>query len=71
MRWSRINADLRDIDVVFVGAPDPMTPTGAKGMGELAITGIGAAIANAVYHATGRRVRPLPILLEDVLEQEA
>jgi xanthine dehydrogenase YagR molybdenum-binding subunit len=62
-----VNADVPDIDVVFVGAPDPMMATGTKGIGELAITGMGAAIANAVYHATGRRVRSLPISLEDVL----
>jgi CO/xanthine dehydrogenase Mo-binding subunit len=62
-----VNADVPDIDVVFVGGPDPLTPTGTKGIGELAITGIGAAIANAVYHATGHRVRSLPISLEDVL----
>src|SRR5262249_13648774 len=55
-----VNADVPDIDVLFVGAPDPMTATGAKGIGELAITGTAAAIANAVYHASGRRVRSLP-----------
>ena len=48
-----------------------MTQTGTKGIGELAITGIGAAIANAVYHATARRVRSLPISLEDLLLNHA
>jgi CO/xanthine dehydrogenase Mo-binding subunit len=47
------NADVRDVDVLFVGQPDPMTPLGTKGVGELAIVGMAAAIANAVYHATG------------------
>jgi xanthine dehydrogenase YagR molybdenum-binding subunit len=45
-----------------------MTATGAKGIGELALTGVVAAIGNAVYHATGRRVRSLPITIEKVLE---
>jgi len=62
-----VNADVPDIDVVFVGAADPLTATGAKGIGELAITGTAAAIANAVYHATGHRVRSLPISLEKML----
>jgi CO/xanthine dehydrogenase Mo-binding subunit len=62
-----VNADVPDIDVLFVGGPDPMTATGTKGIGELAITGTGAAIANAVYHATGCRVRSLPISMEKVL----
>ena len=61
------NADVPDIDVLFVGQPDPMTPVGAKGIGELAIIGIGAAVANAVYHATGHRIRSLPISLEKVM----
>jgi xanthine dehydrogenase YagR molybdenum-binding subunit len=61
------NADVRDVDVLFVGEPDPMTPLGTKGIGELAITGLPAAIANAVYHATGTRVRSLPISIEKVL----
>ena len=55
------HADVPDIDVHFVDRPDPQTPLGAKGIGELGIVGVAAAIANAVYHATGRRVRDLPI----------
>ncbi|MCM3901913.1 MAG: xanthine dehydrogenase family protein molybdopterin-binding subunit [Pyrinomonadaceae bacterium] len=62
-----VNADVRDVDVLFVGQPDAMTPLGTKGIGELAITGMAAAIANAVYHATGTRVRSLPISIEKVL----
>jgi xanthine dehydrogenase YagR molybdenum-binding subunit len=64
-----VNADVRDVDVLFVGQPDSMTPLGTKGIGELALTGIAAAIANAVYHATGTRVRSLPISIEKVLGQ--
>jgi xanthine dehydrogenase YagR molybdenum-binding subunit len=60
-----------EIEVEFVGGPDPLTATGTKGIGELAIPGIAAAIANAVYHATGRRVRSLPISFEDVLLNHA
>jgi xanthine dehydrogenase YagR molybdenum-binding subunit len=64
-----VNADVRDVDVLFVGEPDSMTPLGTKGVGELAITGMAAAIANAVYHATGARIRSLPISIEKVLGQ--
>jgi CO/xanthine dehydrogenase Mo-binding subunit len=66
-----VNADVRDVDVLFVGQPDSMTPLGTKGVGELAITGMAAAIANAVYHATGMRVRSLPISIEKVLAHES
>ena len=62
-----VNADVRDVDVLFVGQPDAMTPLGTKGIRELAITGMTAAIANAVYHATGTRFRSLPISIEKVL----
>ena len=66
-----VNADVRDVDVLFVGQPDSMTPLGTKGVGELAITGMAAAIANAVYHATGTRVCSLPISIEKVLGHES
>ncbi|WP_171167903.1 xanthine dehydrogenase family protein molybdopterin-binding subunit [Streptomyces sp. I05A-00742] len=62
-----VNADIPHLDVHFVGGPDPTTPNGTKGCGELGISGTPAAIANAVFHATGVRVRKLPITLEDVL----
>jgi xanthine dehydrogenase YagR molybdenum-binding subunit len=62
-----VNADIPDIDVVFVGAPDPLTPLGAKGVGEIGLVGIAAAVANAVYHATGRRIRSIPITLDRLL----
>jgi CO/xanthine dehydrogenase Mo-binding subunit len=55
------------MDVIFVGEPDPLTPIGTKGVGEIGLVGIAAAIANAVFHATGRRVRSLPIGLEQIL----
>jgi hypothetical protein len=58
-------------DVLFVGEPDSMTPLGTKGIGELAITGMSAAIANAVFHATGTRIRSLPISIENVLGHES
>jgi CO/xanthine dehydrogenase Mo-binding subunit len=62
-----VNADVPDIDVSFVGGPDPMTAVGAKGIGELAIIGVAAAIANAIFHATGKRIRSLPVTVEKVL----
>jgi CO/xanthine dehydrogenase Mo-binding subunit len=64
------NADVPNIDVLFVGEPDPMTAIGTKGIGELALIGMAPAIANAVYHATGTRIRSLPISLEKVLGLE-
>jgi xanthine dehydrogenase YagR molybdenum-binding subunit len=62
-----VNADVPDIDVLFVGEPDPINPIGVKGIGEVAIVGVAPAIANAVYHATGRRIRSLPITAEQLL----
>ncbi len=63
-----VNADILDLDVHFVGEPDyAFNPMGARGMGEIGITGIAAAVANAVYHATGKRVRDLPITLDKLL----
>jgi xanthine dehydrogenase YagR molybdenum-binding subunit len=57
-----VNADIRDIDVAFVEEDDRIfNPTGARGIGEIGITGVPAAIANAVHHATGKRFRSLPI----------
>jgi CO/xanthine dehydrogenase Mo-binding subunit len=61
------NADVPDLDVVFTGTPDTVRPIGIKGIGEIAIVGVSAAIANAVYHATGRRIRSLPITIEQLL----
>jgi CO/xanthine dehydrogenase Mo-binding subunit len=62
-----VNADVPDIDVVFVGEPDRFSPIGAKGLGEIGTVGVSAAIANAVYHASGRRIRSLPITLDKLL----
>src|SRR4029077_14594444 len=57
-----VNADVHDIDVIFVDEPDALVnPLGIKGVGEIGIVGVAAATANAVYHATGKRVRDLPI----------
>jgi xanthine dehydrogenase YagR molybdenum-binding subunit len=54
--------------VLFVPeADDRVNPLGLKGIGEIGIVGMNAAIANAVHHATGRRIRNLPIRLEDLL----
>jgi hypothetical protein len=56
-----VNADVHDIEVIFVDEPDAIVnPLGIKGVGEIGIVGVAAAITNAVYHATGRRVRDLP-----------
>jgi xanthine dehydrogenase YagR molybdenum-binding subunit len=63
-----VNADVPDIDVIFVDEHDEIVnPLGAKGLGEIGILGVSAAIANAVFHATGKRVRDLPITLEKVM----
>jgi xanthine dehydrogenase YagR molybdenum-binding subunit len=60
-----VNADVQDIKVIFVDEPDQIVnPLGIKGLGEIGIVGVAAAIANAVYHATGERVRDLPITLD-------
>jgi xanthine dehydrogenase YagR molybdenum-binding subunit len=59
------NADVPYIDVHFIGKPDTiLNPIGARGAGEIGVTGIPAAIANAVYNATGQRVRDFPITLD-------
>jgi len=60
-----VNADVHDIKVIFVDEPDDIiNPLGIKGLGEIGIVGVAAAIANAIYHATGKRVRDLPITLD-------
>jgi xanthine dehydrogenase YagR molybdenum-binding subunit len=63
-----VNADVPEIEILFVDEQDDhINPLGVKGIGEIGITGTAAAIANAVYHATGTRVRDLPITLDKVL----
>jgi xanthine dehydrogenase YagR molybdenum-binding subunit len=60
-----VHADVPHLDVVFINEVDPtMSPLKAKGVGELGLTGVAAAIANAVYNATGVRVRDYPLTLE-------
>ncbi|WP_374944597.1 xanthine dehydrogenase family protein molybdopterin-binding subunit [Sphingomonas sp.] len=63
-----VNADIGDIEVDFINQPDPLANSvGVKGLGEVAMVGAAAAIANAVFHATGRRIRELPIRIEHLL----
>ncbi|MDR8727923.1 xanthine dehydrogenase family protein molybdopterin-binding subunit [Burkholderia pseudomultivorans] len=64
-----VNADIGELDVSFVDERDThFNPLGIRGIGEIGITGVPAAIANAVYHATGVRVRDLPITLDKLVE---
>lgn len=63
-----VNPDVPDIDVIFVPENDPyVNELGIKGIGEIGITGVAGAIANAVYHATGKRLRSLPLTLDKLL----
>jgi xanthine dehydrogenase YagR molybdenum-binding subunit len=63
-----VNADIHDIEVIFVEEREPhLNPLGVKGVGEIGIVGTAAAIANAAYHATGVRVRDLPITIDKLL----
>ncbi|MFJ8357612.1 xanthine dehydrogenase family protein molybdopterin-binding subunit [Streptomyces sp. NPDC093984] len=62
-----VNADIPDIDVLFVGGPDRATAVGSKGIGEVGLVGLAAAIGNAVFHATGRRIRSLPITIDQLM----
>jgi len=63
-----VNADIGEVEVILVPEHDPaVNPAGVKGIGELGNVGTAAAISNAVYHATGRRIRKLPIRIEDLL----
>ena len=59
--------DVPAIEVIWNDIPDPHSPLGARGIGEIGITGVGAAVANAVYNATGKRIRELPITLDKLL----
>jgi len=66
-----VNADIHGIDVIFVNEhDDKVSPIGVKGLGEIGIVGTAAAIANAIYHATGRRIRDLPITIDKVLSED-
>lgn len=63
-----VNADVPDLEVLFVDRPDPVsTALGARGFGECPITGVPAAIGNAIFHATGRRIRDLPFTQDKLL----
>jgi xanthine dehydrogenase YagR molybdenum-binding subunit len=63
-----VNADIHDIEVIFVEEPDEIiNPLGIKGVGEIGVVGTAAAVANAIHHATGKRIRDLPITLDKLL----
>ena len=62
-----VHLDVPHIEVLYLDIPDEHTPLGAHGVGELGMTGAAAAVANAVYHATGKRIRNLPITLDKLL----
>src|SRR5579871_259681 len=63
-----VNADIGTVDVTFIDERDPyVNPLGVKGIGEIGITGVAAAVANAVFHATGLRIRDLPITLDKLM----
>ncbi|KQM18247.1 xanthine dehydrogenase family protein molybdopterin-binding subunit [Novosphingobium sp. Leaf2] len=62
-----VHLDVPEIDVIWTDIADPHTPMGAHGIGEIGITGVAAAVANAVYNATGKRVRDLPITLDRLI----
>ena len=66
-----VHMDVPQIDVIWNDIPDPHSPLGLHGIGEIGITGVGAAVANAVYNATGIRVRDLPITLDKLTDQAA
>ena len=63
-----VNADVEAIEVIFVDEPDAeVNPLGVKGLGEIGIVGTAAAVANAIFHATGKRVRDLPVTIDKLL----
>ena len=67
-----VNADIPPTDVYFINKKDPyINPMGSKGLGEIALIGFAAAVATAVFHATGKRVRDLPITPDKVLDETA
>ena len=63
-----VNADIHDIDVIFVQEDDRVvSELGAKGVGEIGIVGVAAAVSNAIFHATGKRIRSTPMTPEKVM----
>jgi xanthine dehydrogenase YagR molybdenum-binding subunit len=66
-----VHMDVPQIDVIWTDIADPRAPMGARGIGEIGIVGVAAAVANAMYNATGERFRELPITLDKVLARWA
>jgi xanthine dehydrogenase YagR molybdenum-binding subunit len=65
-----VHADIPHQEVIFLDETDPIaSPLKAKGVGELGICGVGAAVANAIYNATGIRVRDYPVTLDKLIDQ--
>jgi len=62
-----VHMDVPRIEVIWNDIPDPHSPLGTHGIGEIGITGVGAAVANAIYNATGKRIRELPITLDKLM----
>ncbi len=62
-----VHLDVPEIEILWTDTPDPRSPLGARGIGEIGITGVGAAVANAIYNATGKRIRDLPLTLDKLL----
>jgi xanthine dehydrogenase YagR molybdenum-binding subunit len=62
-----VQMDVPEIDVIWTDIPDPHAPMGAHGIGEIGITGTGAAVANAIFNATGKRIRDLPLTLDKLM----
>ena len=62
-----VHMDVPEIDVIWTDIPDPHAPMGARGIGESGITGTAAAVANAIFHATDKRIRTLPLTLDKLL----
>jgi xanthine dehydrogenase YagR molybdenum-binding subunit len=67
-----VHADQPQVDVILLDYPDyELNEFGVRGIGEIGITGLAAAVANATYHATGQRVRELPITMDKLMDQSA
>jgi xanthine dehydrogenase YagR molybdenum-binding subunit len=62
-----VHLGVPSVEVIWTDIPDPHSPLGARGIGEIGITGVGAAVANVVYNAIGKRIRELPITLDKLI----